>query len=172
MPFDFQNLRIETFPNVNDVPVAPTNTRGGNGSHLIAQFNYLVNAVQNALNNLQTSVPASINTSLQWKLVSSNYTANVNEKIVVIGNLVVSPPITISLPLTATIGDSISVIYDNPLVNVLISPVGKRFNGSFDQLEIKLNAVREEFKFIWIGDGGWFINYPDKLDITYPQPDS
>lgn len=42
---DYTNLKISVFPGINQNPIAPTNVLAGNGSHLIAQFNSLIDAL-------------------------------------------------------------------------------------------------------------------------------
>lgn len=53
---DANQLKIETFPNVNDTPRLPTAQRPGNGSHIISKFNNLVEAVSTELKSLSDSV--------------------------------------------------------------------------------------------------------------------
>jgi len=56
MPFDLSNKKVSVFSGINDVPVAPTSTSPGNGSHIINQYNGLVDAVEVILNSIS---PAS-----------------------------------------------------------------------------------------------------------------
>lgn len=51
---DYQTFKIPTFPNINDVPTAPTANAAGNGSHLIAKHNQLVDAIANNLNQVSS----------------------------------------------------------------------------------------------------------------------
>lgn len=36
---NLENYQVDVFPGINDAPVAPTQSKAGNGSHLIKQFN-------------------------------------------------------------------------------------------------------------------------------------
>jgi hypothetical protein len=54
---DYQNYKIEIFPNINDAPVAPTAIAGGNGSHLIAQYNAALEAIKADINLLEQQDP-------------------------------------------------------------------------------------------------------------------
>lgn len=47
---DLSTKKIPVFTGINDNPVAPTSTAGGNGSHLIRRYNELVDLVQAQLN--------------------------------------------------------------------------------------------------------------------------
>ncbi|MGL5879982.1 MAG: hypothetical protein ACRC2V_19680 [Xenococcaceae cyanobacterium] len=52
---NYQTLKIPIFPTINDLPTAPTANAPGNGSHLIAKHNELVDAIARDLNALQPS---------------------------------------------------------------------------------------------------------------------
>lgn len=52
---DYQTLKIPIFPNINNLPTAPTANAPGNGSHLIAKHNELVDAISRDLNAVQPS---------------------------------------------------------------------------------------------------------------------
>lgn len=45
MTFDFTDSLIEVFPGINDNPIPPTSSSAGNGSHLISQYNGLINKI-------------------------------------------------------------------------------------------------------------------------------
>jgi hypothetical protein len=42
---DLNSFKVPIFPGVNDAPLPPNATRGGNGSHLIEKFNGLIDAL-------------------------------------------------------------------------------------------------------------------------------
>lgn len=52
---DYQTLKVPIFPNVNNLPTAPTANAPGNGSHLIAKHNELVDAIAIDLTAAQPS---------------------------------------------------------------------------------------------------------------------
>lgn len=62
---DLNNYKTPIFPGVNDTPIAPTATKAGNGSDLIARINGLIDELetltQNTGNSIdwKTSLPAS-----------------------------------------------------------------------------------------------------------------
>lgn len=43
---DLTDLQIPVFTNINDAPVAPTTTKGSNGSYMVNQFNQLINVLE------------------------------------------------------------------------------------------------------------------------------
>jgi hypothetical protein len=53
---NYQGYKIQTFPNINDSPVAPTATAAGNGSHLIARYNEALDAIAKDISNLQATL--------------------------------------------------------------------------------------------------------------------
>lgn len=52
MSLNLQNKKIQTFPGINNSPVAPSPTSAGNASHLIAQYNNLVDSLEAYFNSL------------------------------------------------------------------------------------------------------------------------
>ena len=51
----FSANKIQTFTGINDVPVAPTATAAGNGSHLISQHNNLCDSLDASLATVATT---------------------------------------------------------------------------------------------------------------------
>ena len=94
---DYQSNKVQIFPNVNDIPIAPTSSTGGNISHLYNLYNTLIDLIETDIStlqgisvtdystditNLQTSV-SSLQTSLNTNTnnISTNatgITANLN----------------------------------------------------------------------------------------------
>lgn len=52
---DYQTLKVPIFTSINDLPTAPTANAPGNGSHLIAKHNELVDAIAIDLTAAQPS---------------------------------------------------------------------------------------------------------------------
>jgi hypothetical protein len=50
---DYQSYKIPVFPNINDLPTAPSANAPGNGSHLIAQYNEALDAIAGDISDLQ-----------------------------------------------------------------------------------------------------------------------
>jgi len=59
---DLAPFQIPIFTDVNDVPRAPSNTLGSNGSYVIQQINNLIEQLQSSIDDLEAKVP-SINQS-------------------------------------------------------------------------------------------------------------
>lgn len=53
MTIDLSLNKIEVFPEVNDTPVAPTATKGCNGSYLVSVYNALIDELGGYLNEIQ-----------------------------------------------------------------------------------------------------------------------
>ena len=60
---DYNIYKVPIFTGINDYPVAPSMTRGGNVSHFYHKYNQLIDAVVNDLNNIQNKM-ATIQTQL------------------------------------------------------------------------------------------------------------
>lgn len=59
MAYDLSEFKTPTFNNINNNPVAPTASKPGNGSDLIARVNGLVDAVQAGFNTLENATGAT-----------------------------------------------------------------------------------------------------------------
>lgn len=56
MTFSLQSFKVPTFPNINDTPEIPTATKAGNGSHIISQYNSLVDISEGLLKQFNDSI--------------------------------------------------------------------------------------------------------------------
>ena len=54
---DFTSFKVPIFPGINDAPVSPTASKGGNGSDLVARFNGLTDTVEQVLSNIGNNKP-------------------------------------------------------------------------------------------------------------------
>lgn len=130
---NFDDLKIQTFSGINDNPIAPTASKAGNGSHLIAKFNDLVD-------------------SLRWKIITSNYTS-VNQDKLIIDNTS-NGLIEITLPQSPTPGDAIKLV--KALYNgvVTINLNGSSFESTVPE-SIAINGLKE-ITFLYVNtDRGW-----------------
>ena len=48
----YQDYKIEIFEDINDTPIAPTASHGGNGSHLISNYNSLIDTIDTDVNDI------------------------------------------------------------------------------------------------------------------------
>lgn len=53
---DFTSNKIEIYQGINDIPIAPTNNKGGNISHLYVKFNQLINLIIQLQNELSQDI--------------------------------------------------------------------------------------------------------------------
>ncbi|MDJ0575290.1 MAG: hypothetical protein QNJ65_09010 [Xenococcaceae cyanobacterium MO_234.B1] len=64
---EYELIKVKIFTDINDNPIAPSETSGGNISHFYSQFNQLINLVFRDLNNLEEAIEA-INSRIQIQL--------------------------------------------------------------------------------------------------------
>ncbi|AFZ31632.1 hypothetical protein Glo7428_3145 [Gloeocapsa sp. PCC 7428] len=159
MDFDFEYLKIPVFTGINDNPVEPTETKAGNGSHLIQVINNLVDETVDGLNNLQYGLEHLLPPINNWKLISTeviDYYAQPGEKIVIISTGI-DQNVNVYLPSNPPEGTEISLIKTSDSDTVQIQYNGKFCNDYPSQLFLadryRLATV------IWTGDSfGWIPN--------------
>ncbi len=61
---DYQSNKVEIFPNINDIPVAPTSSTGGNISHLYNLYNSLIDLLETDINTLQNTSVTDYSTDI------------------------------------------------------------------------------------------------------------
>lgn len=92
MAIDIQYTKIPIFTDINDAPVEPTATVPGNGSHLINQYNYLVDEIEGNLNQLEDKIDTLIQQAKnEWVVIEEDYTVEGGEKIFIKNNQPVFP---------------------------------------------------------------------------------
>lgn len=153
MTLDFDSIKIPVFTGINDSPKTPTVSKAGNGSHLIKQFNDLIDLIKNAFSDLKTS--------FRWIVTDTDYTASVGEKIAVRA----SSSVTVTLPSSPQQGDSVSLINTNNLISIHISHSGL-FAGISSPVVSIDGKQFESIDLIWTNDMGWIPSKPDVLTIT------
>lgn len=65
MPLNLQNRKIPTFVGINNSPVAPTPTSAGNASHLIAQYNGLIDLLESSFSNFFPEAISSLEAGIE-----------------------------------------------------------------------------------------------------------
>lgn len=151
MAIDFSDLLISTFPGINNQPTAPTSTKAENGSHLIKSYNDLVNRLETSLNNSLSN----------WKVISSDYTANAGDKLVVFND---GQSLTvITFPTTPIEGDAIEILLASGTVYLGNIP---KYNN-VGVIEIKLDLVFTPVELIYVSDTfGWVASKANVLQVT------
>ncbi len=61
---DYQSRKVEIFSNINDIPVAPTSSTGGNISHLYNLYNSLIDLLETDINTLQSTSVTDYSTDI------------------------------------------------------------------------------------------------------------
>ena len=153
MTFDFNSLKIQTFTGINDNPVSPTASKAGNGSHIVAQFNALIDALnENILSN-------------DWIIVKDNYQAEANKKLLFDFN---SFALRLIFPPDPKPGNQLTLLkIADTNYNLSIDLNGKPLQGTYpsavdliyDYTEITLIYVSPEF--------GWIPNRSNILSVGY-----
>lgn len=162
MTIDFSNTKIPVFPDVNDTPIEPTATGAGNGSHLIQQYNNLVNSVEVVINDLQDSITDLI--SSNWEIVEDDYVASSNDKIVFNTNqpIVGKNIYYLYLPNNPTSGNTVSFINTNPSIQIEIKLATEEilFEGTY-LARLYLADQYIEHKLIYVPNIGWISTNSD-----------
>lgn len=153
MNFDFDSIKIPVFTGINDNSRIPTASKAGNGSHLIKQFNDLIDLIKNAFSDLKTSS--------KWIVTDADYIANVGEKIAVRSSL----SVTLTLPESPQSGDSVSLVNTNSLTSIYIAGSGI-FAGMYNPVVSIDGKQFESVDLIWVDEiMGWIPSKPDILTI-------
>lgn len=166
MSYDLQGYKIQTFPNINDAPVAPTSTKAGNGSHLIKQHNNLIDEVEGGLNSIE-SFAQDLTDPIRYNFARGTYNASPGEKIMFFQSFDIPVPTSIDLYLFSNpqIGDWVEIVKftDNYRIN-LYNYLG-RFNYQSYWSSVYIpQAIVDTVTLIYCGndDGGWI---PTKQNI-------
>lgn len=112
MTYNLQNYKVEVFPNINDTPIEPTATKAGNGSHLIQQFNDVVDETEAGLNSLEEYCDSLSRAGApRWLPIIETYTAEHGQRILYLNNPNLYPETTIDLHLypNPQVGDWIEI---------------------------------------------------------------
>lgn len=154
MVYDFSHLTIATFNGINDNPVEPTEQKAGNGSHLIAKFNELVEEVVNGLNNS--------NNQREWTVVHTergSYTPVSGESVIIAG-IGQDMFFIVTLPDSPTPGTNVTVLKTDDSDVVEIQCTRPIHAGYPDRILLanRFQAVT----FVWVDDRmGWVASNRD-----------
>jgi hypothetical protein len=158
MTYNFDAIKIPTFTGINDVPIEPTATKAGNGSHVITQFNALVDETESALNTLESLIPTGNNSSggsNRYKVITdydgfTEYTASVNENVIIqTGNY----NFDLTLPDSANLnqGDFVTLINCSSATTIKVLGYDD-MDGGNNIIQITFNESRKPVTFVWMGD--------------------
>ena len=166
MAYDYQYLKIETFPNINDTPVVPTATKAGNGSHLISKYNELIDEVESNLNDLESNI-GDLGDVPRWNFTRSTYNALPGEKILFFKSFDFPVPTAINLYLFSNpqIGDWIEICKFTTMYRINLYNYQGRFNEQTYYSEVYIPAAtKDTVTLIYCGndDGGWM---PTKQNV-------
>ena len=78
---DYQAQKVEIFSNINDIPIAPTSSNGGNISHLYNLYNQLIDLLETDIDTLQNTSVTDYSTdisNLQNSVSSLQSSVNTN----------------------------------------------------------------------------------------------
>lgn len=153
MTYSAEELTIQVFPNINDKPIAPTASKAGNGSHMVNQFNKLVEQVFS--NNVGGA-------SDQWSIISTSREVETKERLLIAysGESVFRLP----LPNDFNVGDYFSVIFVAGLA-LQITTVDKVINNQFPEY-ITVDVKFVEINFVLVDVDTWAV-YPFNNLIFY-----
>ena len=158
MSIDLQDFKIPTFAGINRNPVAPTATKAGNGSHLVQQYNGLVDKVQDSISTnwiIIDSATEPYQISSSQKIVNFDYSGS---------------SLVLKCPESPTPGTFFIAMNTNPAVEIEITNYGFRFNGQTDIQRVYFTAELEPILFLYTGDDrqGWISTHRDLIQLQGP----
>jgi len=161
---DFTDLKVPVFSGINDLPVAPTASKAGNGSHLIATINNVIDKLSQQ--NGQTTTSNSNN----WNIINTgseetyNASLQINTKnILMLGNQEYAA-INLTLPLTQTIGSYVTLLKLDPTLDCRLQVYDQIRRHRLENA--RLDLINEEVTLIFMGDEGWDITRSNVLTFT------
>ena len=166
MVYDFTSRKIPVYTNINDNPVAPTQVKAGNGSHVVSIINSIIDEFQNSLNQIVDDLNQVIQ---QIEDVASTSGGKADTIVIATGtyeaknndSLVINTNTTIYLPENPKVGSYIELFLISNTFEVFFEvPVGKNFNDSYNWSLIKLIKEKATVILFWLGEnnGGWFVS--------------
>lgn len=178
MVYDFTGFKVPVYSGINDSPVAPTTTKGGNASHLISLYNSFIDNTENelnqiidALNSIDTnSGSGATQGSSNWIITNNSYTANKGEKVFFAVN---QPPfgvseVSLTLPPRNEIGITVSFASSNGGFPVRLQSFGSSFNGNYYQGIYLQNHDFKQIDLLYAGGTlGWVCLQRDLLSYEY-----
>lgn len=164
MPFTFDNFVVQTYTGINDNPIAPNATRGGNGSHLVSKHNGLLSHTQAIVNILDDKVKKAAS----WIPISANsgsYTSTLGENIITYsyGTLL------FHLPEFSTLvpSDSVGILITDPRTNLQISPTSVMGQSATSISLDTSKCLGEPVYFVFLNESyGWLCSKANTLNIN------
>jgi len=167
MAIDISNSKIQVFQGINDNPIEPTSNKAGNGSHLIDQYNQLIDDLQDNLNTLSDRAEG------KWIVISYDYLVSPGEKVLIYDNN--GTPITIYLPASPTPGTVLSFIHTNVSTPVTIALQFEEpfdYKGQYIQ-SLTLNAEYKLASLLFCNNSvGWIPLEDNIFAVNYRQVNS
>lgn len=118
---DFQYTKIPVFAEINDAPVAPTEAKAGNGSHLIQQYNYLVDDVESEVSGNASRI-ASLDSKVRgtWIVINNDAYTQAGQRILFKTNSPISGKTVYNLflPDSPEEGTTVSFINTNASIQI------------------------------------------------------
>lgn len=160
---NFVDLKVPVFSGINDLPIMPTALKAGNGSHLIATINSLIDSLE----------VQSIANSNDWIIVKYSevtgfgFYTELNKKYMFLMDSDEEGSINISFPGTPNLGDKVTMLkVDNSLTCYL--EIFDKVRGH--RSETATLNVNEEVTFTYLGtNSGWTFNNNSALVFIQAQ---
>ncbi len=168
MTYNFDRLKIPTFPGINNQPIEPTALKAGNGAHLISLFNQLITELESALNDL-SSDSGNI-TEKPWKVLETssvnNYQVEPSDRLILF-----NPDSSETRSMTLNFPDNPQPQTTFCFLTVNNFQIGfgnfYRYNGQ-DANVMNYNSTPDIIKFIYVDDEiGWISSRSDVLIAYY-----
>lgn len=167
MAINIQYVKVPIFEDVNDIPVAPTATTAGNGSHLVEQYNNFVDETEGYINSLSSGIDELfLRSQDSWIVVNDDYPAAPGDKIVFNTFQPIKVIYYLDLPSSPPLGTSVTFINTNASVTVELRNF-QRFNGGYE-IRLYIQDQYIERTIIFVGGGiGWLPTTPANYLAEY-----
>lgn len=171
MSYDFSHLTIPTFPGINDTPIEPTETKAGNGSHLISKFNdflsesyAIINFINDSVSELQNNPPAPPD---RWIGINDGYNLqSPSEKLFLYGQFNPATDRTIVFHYEPSFFASVR-IFNSSNCNIRISMYGRFQEQDINFVYVDSSPTPKEVGFIWLDSSiGWICTDSSLIRVT------
>ena len=158
---DFTDLKVPVFSGINDIPVVPTALKAGNGSHLIATINSLIDRLEEqstANNNDWIIVKFS-------EVIDLGFYTELNKKYMFLMDIDAEDSIEIALPGTPNLGDKVTMLKVDDNLTCYLAVFDQVRGHRLDNATLNVN---EEVTFTYLGTNlGWTFN--NNLALSFEQ---
>lgn len=174
MVFDWNSVTIPVYPEINDLPSPPTETKAGNGSHLIDRFNAFIYGVAEETSRIEQIASIAygriINESrYRWyEIYPETELTNMGEKRYLYGDIQGYTEYTVIFPAPQSYNCSITLFNGSNINLKIILPQSFYQNQNIEALYLDANS-NKLVEFVYYGGViGWFSTNPTAVRVVLP----